>query len=180
MSNQEFLTQLMEGNGVDHDNSKLFTIDEVRHWMNTQILQHGKTDCPCCKAHHQTYKRTISKTLVYWMTALRKLTKDGSKYIHFKTVDQYLYDRLQLNGSDYIILKKWYMIEPFTKVDPETNKETTTGEFTITKLGMDFLDGKIKVPKYLYFSNGKVIKKSKDEITFLDPKNFDINDLTKL
>lgn len=180
MSNQELLSKLMEGQGVDQQNAPIFTIAEVRHWMNTNILEHGKVDCPCCKSHIQTYKRTISKSLVYWLTALRKLSKDGTKYVHFKKVDQYLYDRLQLNGSDYIIMKKWYFIQPFTKVDPKTGKETSTGEFIITRLGMDFLDGKIKVPKYLYFSNGKVIKKSKEEITFLDPKNFDVNDLTKL
>lgn len=175
------IAEIVEQNGgkIPLDMQKDVTMKDLIHYLNTMILKDGSVDCLCCRSHIETYKRTISRALIYWMTALRKMSKNGQKYLHFKDVDQYLYERLKMNASDYIILKRWELIEVRTKLDKK-NKEVSTGEYTITQKGMDFLDGKIRVPKYVYLTNGRLIKTSPETISFIDAKNFDYEDLKQL
>jgi hypothetical protein len=181
MNNYKKIKELILLHGrIPIEHQQDFTVLDIIHFLNSEMIYKGKTDCPVCRAHHQTYKRTISKTLVYWLTVLKKLSKDGKKSVHFKDVDNYLYDRLKLNGSDYIILKHWNLIIPDLEVDEKSGKEVYTGKYSITSDGLRFLDGSLRVNKYLYFANGRVIKKSPELIGYIDPKNFDINDLTKL
>jgi hypothetical protein len=151
------------------------TVHQLIHYMNTHILADGKVDCPICKSHVQIYKRTVSRALVYYLYALRILSNDGVKYIKHKIVDQYLYDRLKLNASDYILLKWVGLIEPRMN-----EQDASTGEFTITSLGKSWLDGHVTVPKYHFFANGKMIKVSPDKMSIDDAKNFNKIDLTKL
>lgn len=157
--------------GFTEEQTRRITIEQVRRWMNIMTLQHGKTDCACCKSHIQSYKRSISSSQVYWMFALYKLSKGTTKYVDFKRVGYYLFEKLGRNASDYTTLTYWDLIE----VDPDA-----LGFYRLTPKGKDFIEGKIKVPKDIYLTNGKMWKKSVEEISYVDCKKFDVTEITKL
>lgn len=165
------LDRLMSGESVNTDDLQRFTGKQIRMWMNHQTLLHGKTDCPICRSHIQTYKRTISLSQVYWLILLNKYSKGGYRYVDHKVISNRLYEALGRNASDYPLMAHWGLIEC---------SPVTSGEYKITSKGIEFIEGKIKVPKYLYFANNKVFRSSPELISFDDSKNFDLTDITKL
>lgn len=158
-------------NGFTEEQQRRITISDVRRWMNVSTLNEGKTKCPCCLSHLQTYKRTVSASLVYLLMTLYKLTKGNTRYYDLKKADHYLYERTGRNASDTTVLRYYELIE----VDPDD-----AGMYKLTELGVNFISGLTKVPKYLYITNGKVWKKSTEMIDFHDCKKFDKQELTKL
>lgn len=163
---------LMDAGGIKSEvDQHIFTIHDARRWMNNQTLIYGKTECPCCNSHIQTYRRTISSSQVYWLVLLNKFSKGGLRYVDFKIMSNRLYEALGRNASDYPLISHWGLIE----CDPDQ-----AGHYKITEKGKEFLAGTIQVPKYLYFTNNKVWKQSPEYISSHDTKNFDVTDLTKL
>lgn len=166
------LDRLMQSEeGVSTDALQTFTGKQIRMWMNTQTLKYNAADCPVCRSHVQSYRRTISLSQVYWMILLNKITKGGQKYVDFKVVSTRLYEALNRNASDHPLLRHWGLVE---------SSPVSQGEYTITRKGIDFIEGKISVPKYLYFNNNRIYKQSQETIKFDDSKNFDLLDLKKL
>lgn len=165
------LDRLMLNENVPTDDLQQFTGKEIRMWMNNQTLLYGKTDCPVCRSHVQSYKRTVSLSQVYWLILLNKYSKAGQKYVDHKVISNRLYEALGRNASDYPLMVHWKLIEC---------SPVTSGEYTITKLGIEFIQGKLEIPKYLYFANNKVFKRSRENVKFDSAKNFDVNDIVKL
>lgn len=166
------LDKLMsDPNGVSTDDLQRFTAKEIRMWMNNQTLLYGKTDCPCCRSHVQVYKRTVSTSQAYWLVLLNKFSKGGQKYVDHKVVSNRLYEALGRNASDYPLMMHWHLID---------KSPVEEGHYKISPNGIEYLNGKLQIPKYLYFANNKVFKKSTELVGFGDTKNFDKTDLTKL
>ena len=58
-----------------------------------------------------------------------------------------------------------------------SQKNISNGYWKITKLGMDFIEGKVSVPKFLYLYLGNVEDESKEKILFnqIDKKRFSLS-----
>lgn len=102
--------------------------------------------CECCNQKMQVYRRSVRKNMIQGLVILL----DG---VARKTVDLGLSAGAR---SDFTTLRFFGLIYR------DLNQDRY--EWRITQKGKLFLQGKIKIPKYIYVFNNKVKKWSEEEV----------------
>ncbi len=106
-------------------------------------------NCPCCKQMVKLYKRKLTTTM---MLGLIDLNKHTQQPVHIKEIKV-------VNGGEFAQMKRWGLIED-DKNDDLTKR--TSGQWSITQKGKDFLNGMIRIPKYVFTYNGQTMKYSSE------------------
>lgn len=112
--------------------------------------------CANCGANMMTYRHTLAPILVSGLKALK--TKGGGP-INIKD--------LELSRTEWDNFQKLRYFDLVQKANPQNKKG---GEWTITKLGEDFLLGLVAVPKSVQTYRGEVVDKSKIVIFITEVK----------
>lgn len=112
------------------------------------LLKKGKAViCPCCDQHAMVCKRRITVTMAY---QLRRIIDNGGE-METHEIQQDTDGRQRM----YSLLRHWGLIE-----SPEPR------HWMVTPLGLDFVEGKVTVPKYAFIYNNEAIAHSEEQVTF--------------
>lgn len=128
----------------------------------SSMLQQKNSTCPCCsqKVNMCSYKIYDSSALA--LIKLKQLTDKKKKPYH-------VYDfaestALHVRASHYADLRHWGLIEPFKSNDP---KKKSSGFWTITQKGIDFVEGKIRLPEKIKMFNNTFFGYDGDDIDII-------------
>lgn len=113
--------------------------------------------CPCCNQYVKLYQRKITSSMAYALVLIR-LSRIQS---HFH-VEQFLkkQDCSSSIRGDFPKLRFWGLIElEKDSIIDVIDKASRQGFYRITKKGIDFVDNKLKVQKYVSIFNNKVYDK---------------------
>lgn len=122
-------------------------IDTLQRAKN-HIRQGWKTNgciCPCCGQDVVLRERHLYSGQ---MKSLIALYKAGDGYHHVSKLDP-----PPAGGGDFAKLRFWELIEQ--KINSDTRKRTS-GMWRITEKGINFVEGKIRIPRSCHIFNKKV------------------------
>lgn len=106
----------------------------------------SKKICPHCHASMMEHRHTISYAMVY---ALKRLAEcQGPTNIKFLGLTRNQWDNFQK-------LRYWGLVE---RVFDEKTGRRSAGVWLITRLGRDFLDLKVSIPKNVWTYRGDFIR----------------------
>lgn len=99
--------------------------------------------CPCCNQMVKLYKRSIPAVVAHDLIVLSKAV-NNDEYKHITTFQS------KGGGGDFARLETWGLIQ--AKPNDSTHRRTS-GLWTITQKGRDFVDRKLMVRKYVQIYN---------------------------
>lgn len=133
-------------------------LEQLRQtWKSTIHGDGGK--CPCCDRFGKLYSRTINKTMA---TALKWLVEQNQQkglreWIDVpNTAPPYV-----LRGYQLTTLRWWGLVERELP-DPKVNKKHS-GHWRATLKGIDFVEGRVEVPRKAYHYDGDAVGFSDDQ-----------------
>lgn len=113
------------------------TLEEAISVVEGALATGEMINCPCCGQTVKMYGRTIHATMWQSLLIIYAAEAEG---INAKDIGQ------KLTGTDcrdYPILRFWNLIE----------QDDGTKHWHITLEGQEFIEGKTKIPKYVYIYN---------------------------
>jgi len=127
--------------------------------------------CPVCNSNCKVYKMPLTKCQISMLFWLRWKTRRG-EYIHFNENAPRVFVKSASVGK----MKHWGLIEQAPNVDDPTKNKL--GYVRITDLGLDFIEDKCRIAKYVFVMNDMVLKQE-GSVTRreLHPEDFDLSKL---
>ena len=138
-------------------------VENLLHSLFIRTFQNEGSKCPCCHQQVKVYRRKLNRNMCTFLESLSKQVNEnilngGVGYVH--------YSECTFSGRDYNQLYHWGLIEPLYC---DKTKKRTSGMWTITQYGEDFVSGKVKVREYILCYNGKAkVDEESNFITFED------------
>lgn len=122
-------------------------INHIRQGMSDGVA------CPCCGQLVKLYRRTIYWGMAKGLIQLYHLHRAQEGYYHLRdlktTSKRSVYDL-----SDFSKLKHWGLIYPCPVNDNPKTK--SSGLWHITDKGIEFVEDRLRLPKYAYVFNDTV------------------------
>lgn len=145
---------------------------EVKGRFVKAIVEGEGLKCPCCRRWAAIYKTGINKSMIFCLIVIYRALEDRpEKYLHVE--DHFVDLGIKIKGV-HGKLKYWGILEQ--KPNKDTKKKAS-GYWKLTQKGIDFVQGRISVPKYVYLFDDRALRFSKEEVTFKD--RFDSFDYEK-
>lgn len=132
------------------------TLDEAKQVLRKNWEQ--GIECPCCGQFVKRYRRKLTKSMAIGLLSLYKQVDTPGKYIHIKQVEA-------VNGGEFAQLKRWGLVHDESNED---DHKRTSGMWTITDEGREFVKGNSNAPMYCYTYNGKTLEFSERLTSFRD------------
>lgn len=145
------------------------TLRKAREDMRERVLSGGQTTCPCCGRFQKRYNRKLHAEMTSFLQRLVELYKEGREWIHVR----HLRPRGAKASTDGSYLVWWGLVEPQMR-DNGTRRD---GYYRPTQDGIDFVDGKIKVPSYIQLYNQELVGQSGTFISIDEAVPFDKEEL---
>lgn len=122
----------------------------------------GKT-CPTCGQYIKLYPRLIHYTMARCLILLAKFQNGKDVFIHLPS--ETTKRGINYSNTSFALARYWGLI-----VQQENDNKTKrcSGMWKITKKGLDFIDDKIRLPKYIYLYNNELYN-------YTDLKNRTVN-----
>lgn len=129
--------------------------------------QKNGSACPCCDQHVQVYRRNIYQRMgkvLLWLVDEFERTGEWVK----------LKDGPLFRGGDNAKLAYWGLVQTRARRETEHNKRSS-GEWMPTGLGLSFAKQRVRIPKYAYIYNGKVVGYSEEMASISECLDGDFN-----
>lgn len=110
----------------------------------------GEGRCPCCGRFNKVYARKLHSTIARQLITLYRAGAH-QRYVHSK----------KAGGPDFTIAKFWGLIEAKPNDRPEVKKDS--GFWALTDLGVEFVLGRVSVPKYAHLYDDRVLSFSEEK-----------------
>lgn len=130
-----------------------------QEWSVT--IKHDGGHCPCCDRWGKIAPFTLTETHALALMWLADAPCDGDGWILVPPIAP----KWMLRGKNYSMMSKWNLIEHGGNNDKSKRSD---GYWRITHKGLDFLLGKITVPKTAYIYNNTVQAWSEHCVAFAD------------
>jgi hypothetical protein len=140
-------------------NSDLFTtIEEAKMWVN----QNSKIGCicPCCDRLIKVYKRKLNSGMSQELIALYELSRNDLETIFFHHTQF-----AKVSGGELSKLTHWGLV---CEKPNSIQDKKTSGFWGITEKGIQFVENKISVEKYIYLLDAELISYSKEKTNIIE------------
>lgn len=122
------------------------TLAEARDTLRANLDDGSK--CPCCDQFARRYKRKLNSDMA------RSLILIVDEYLHEPHDTSWVdIQEIDVRGGDYAKLRHWGLLESRPN-DDDTKR--TSGLWRPTELGIDFAQGRARMPSHVYIYNNKV------------------------
>jgi hypothetical protein len=121
-------------------------------------------DCPCCGRFSKIYARPINATMSRSLCWLVQAFKTCGAWINVPVCGP----KFVLRSKQLSTLQWWRLIEPKPNDNPKVKTVRDSGLWRPTQRGIDFVEGKIRVPRKVLTLFGNVIGYSSDEVSIQD------------
>lgn len=109
------------------------------------------THCGACGQFTKVYKRQIYSTVARALILAYKLSATKDTF----HIGEILQEGILAYG-DLQKTRFWGLLELLPEIP--TNGARTSGTWRVTQKGKDFIEGKIKIPRYIYLYDGKFLQ----------------------
>jgi hypothetical protein len=147
---------------MNFDNEKSF-MRGLRQAWNKAIRRKEGAICPCCDRFGKVYARSINNsmaTTLRWMYDYAKI-HGSDTWINMRTDSPIE----SVASCEYARLVWWHVIEK--KPIDVVSKKKSTGIYRITKLGIDFIEGRALIPKNIFLHNDELLGESEEMTDFV-------------
>jgi hypothetical protein len=134
-------------------NTNLFTsVEEAKNWVSVN----SKTACicPCCNRLVKIYKRKLNSGMAQELISLYMLSRND-----FETKFYHHTQFAKVSGGELSKLTHWGLV---SEKQSTINDEKTSGFWGITQKGIEFVENKIQVHKYIYLLDAELISHSEE------------------
>lgn len=127
------------------------TIEESKEYLRRHVRDPNGCTCPCCGQKVKMYSRKMNGVIARALVEFYKAHEGGFDWLQpLRDLD---FLRSTGGSGDYAKARFWGLIE--NHMVYENGKHTSTGEWRLTEKGKEFVEGKVRVPKYAYVYNNK-------------------------
>jgi len=135
-----------------------------------QAMQAGRSaECPCCYQNVAASKRKLDRSICLSLSYLVSLHRKTGGPIHYTSLAR-PFGRYTATITHWNIIRYWDLARKINRDDPQWEKiqaqligdpdKPNSGYWVPTNNGYSFVNGQMKVPKYIYTYNGKPVHKS--------------------
>lgn len=142
------------------------TLNQARQQWRDTIHKDGGV-CPCCDRWGKVYGRGINATMaasLEWLYTVN-LAKGLRTWIDVPNTAP----KSVVRSNQLATLRWWGLVERQSP-SPDDKSVKHTGMWRITLRGMDFVEGKILIPKKVFTYNGEVVSFGSEEVAFAECK----------
>lgn len=138
------------------------TLKEAKKWLRERIDEGAA--CPCCTQFAKTYKRRLNSGMAASILALYQRTeqlKPAEGWLHIPRDFEGANKKLMtvLGNREYPRLRYWGLLEQFGGPN-EVADTPASGKWRLTKKGVDFVLGEVKVPAYVILYDNRVMSRA--------------------
>jgi len=140
-----------------------FTV--VKQEFREELNENHKAMCPCCATRRVVYRRQLHSMMAHdllWMYRHLYRYPADTFVRHSKHKVDPKGKKEGLRASDFAYLERWGLIE---SAGTDHERYPSQGYWRLTKKGVEFVLGRITVPKVLWDYYQKIIKKEGPEVT---------------
>lgn len=141
------------------------------HWRKT--IEDVGGYCPCCERWGKIYKRPLNSTMARSLMWLVNTPDRGDGWVHVPdNAPNWILRTPQLGTLQY-----WGLVTSFSK----DTKLTSSGLWKATDRGYAFAHNQLRVPKYAFVYNNRVIELSGEDVSIVDclGDKYDYNTITE-
>lgn len=151
------------------------SIEKIKFHFHKELSSGRMIKCVVCEQSAKIYKRPLYSSQSFCLIEMYKKWLSGVHLVHVKDLKG---DAAR--GGDFAKMELWGLISQVNK-SPSDTKKRTSGCWSITKKGIAFAAGRIKIPKKVVIYNKKVVGFSEEQISIKDSinDNFDYEELMK-
>lgn len=127
--------------------------------------------CITCNRYLKEYRRNINSAMARQLMALSKF--EFGNFIHINEI----LIKAKMNGSQIALLRHWGLVLQKPKTDED---KRTSGFWAITQKGLNFVQCRVKLPKYISLYQNEITDIHEEELVdILDVlgKKFSYTDL---
>lgn len=140
--------------------STAITLEEARAWLRERVRE-GAT-CPCCKRLAKVYKRKLNSGMAYFL--IRLYRKRGFRPTHIN--DFIGEEKMTASMVGGVLLHQWGLIEEIPEWEQALSQEKyKSGFYRVTKLGAQFAENRVRVNKFVYLYDNRIVRGDGDEAT---------------
>lgn len=127
-------------------------LGEVINWLEEHLAEGA--DCPACGQRAQLYRRKLDSGMARVLIQMyTRQSKNPDRWVHVPS--------LGTSGGDPIKTRHWDLIEK--RDDVRDDGSPRAGWWRLTDLGVQFVQGRTRIPKYAYLYNGICVRLDADE-----------------
>jgi hypothetical protein len=123
--------------------TSLDTLDEARQWLRERVDDGAA--CPCCTQYAKVYRRRITAAGTRALIALYQ-AGGATEHVHAPDLPGVRGD------GDLAKLRYWHLV---AELDEPRDDGGRAGYWRVTELGVEFLRGTLRVPKYARVYDGR-------------------------
>lgn len=118
---------------------------EVKDWLFERITSGGAI-CPCCEQYAKLYRRSITSPMARGL--IKQYREAGREFAHTASL-------VKSETHEASQLSWWGVLEEANRIRPDGGK---AGWWRVSDLGAAFARNEVRLPKYAYVYNGKVVR----------------------
>ena len=127
---------------------------DVIAWLEDRLDEGA--DCPACGQRAQLYRRKLDAGMARVLIQMhQRKNRQPGRWVHVPS--------LGTPGGDPIKTRHWGLIEKRDEVREDGSSRA--GWWRLTDLGIQFVEDRVRVPKYAYLYSGVCVKLDEDETT---------------
>lgn len=156
----------------------MITLEEAKEELQSKLSE--GTRCPCCQQYAKEYKRKITSSMAWGLILIyRYFRKEGDlrKWLHIENYFKSIPNLPSSVRGDISKLSFWGLIR--RKEGERADGSKRVGYYKITERGVNFVEGKIRVSKFIYLYNNKVRGFGDEQVDLRDclSKKFNYDEL---
>lgn len=142
-------------------NPEFATLEEARTFLRKHFDKGAQ--CPVCRQFVKRYQRKLNSRMAYALILIYYHFRSvGAGTNHWLDVNKYLLSKdVHSGAANVALLRFWDLLE--RKPDKKSDGNHS-GMYRITDLGIRFVQGECRVPKYIYLYNSRVLKRDLLEV----------------
>jgi hypothetical protein len=123
------------------------TLAESKEWLQKNVR--NGVICPCCDRFDKIYNYSLPLSSVKALTRLGKISRMNTDYVaHYTEFN---------NNKSQTFVKFQYINLVFQPETDEGSTKKTSGNWSITEKGIDFIQGRISIPSHLIIYHNELI-----------------------
>lgn len=143
-----------------HDTSQ--TVQAARDTLLAKIENDKKgTCCPCCGQRCVYYRRPLNSGMAATLVWLVKTFRNFPDWIHVQAIAP----RHVIRSNEIGKLVHWGLV--LLKPNDDDDSKRTSGHWKPTEKGIDFVDRRIRVPKYVFLYDN-IVQGFSDKLITID------------
>jgi len=146
------------------------TLEDAKRWLRARWEEGA--DCPCCGQFVKLYKRKLNGSMAYALILIYRYFEPN--YHGWLHVPSYLNEApipAEVSAAirgDWAKLRFWDLLIEDTRTRDDGSRRA--GFWRITEHGRLFVRGLVRVPKYVYLYNKKVVQRRSPDGTSINIK----------